>query len=314
MTGRGQAPRRDGAAGLPAGPVRPGAAGGPIRPAPGGLRPEAGRLAAIVASVQRRLAERQARRPEAALERAVEQVLQHQPRRSLTAVLAGGRHRPVPAVIAEIKRASPAAGRLAGAGRGGFDPVEQARAYQAGGAAALSVVTEPDHFHGDVADLERVRPLGLPVLQKDFVVSRYQLLESVLAGADAVLLIARIVPPRELARLVRAAEELGLEPFVEVNDPRDVEAAVAAGARLIGVNHRDLDTFAIDPDRFAALVPLLPDAVVRVAASGITTPQRARDLHALGADAVLVGEALMRSGDPAGWLRQLAGAPGGGGA
>ncbi|GAB6876514.1 indole-3-glycerol phosphate synthase TrpC [Thermaerobacter litoralis] len=304
------------AGGRAGGPVRPvgdGPAG--IPPVPAGAAPGsgAGRLAAIVASVQRRLAERQARRPEAALERAVEQVLQREPRRSLAAVLAGGRHRPVPAVIAEIKRASPAAGRLAGAGGGGFDPVEQARAYRAGGAAALSVVTEPDHFHGDRADLERVRPLGLPVLQKDFVVSRYQLLESVLAGADAVLLIARIVPPRELARLVRAAEELGLEPFVEVNDRRDVEAAVAAGARLIGVNHRDLDTFAIDPERFAALVPLLPDEAVRVAASGIVTPDRARELHALGADGVLVGEALMRSGDPAGWLRVLVAGPGGGG-
>ncbi|QIA27359.1 indole-3-glycerol-phosphate synthase [Thermaerobacter sp. PB12/4term] len=271
----------------------------------------AGRLAAIVASVERRLAERQARRPEAVLERAVEEVLARKPRRSLAAALAGGRRRPAPAVIAEIKRASPAAGRLAGTGGGSFDPEAQARAYVEGGAAALSVVTEPDHFQGDVADLGRVRPLGLPVLRKDFIVSRYQLLESVLAGADAVLLIARIVPPRSLARLVRAAEEAGLEPFVEVNDRRDVEAAVAAGARLIGVNHRDLDTFTLDPGRFAELVPLLPEEAIRVAASGIATPLRARELHALGADAVLVGEALMRSGHPAGWLRQLAAGAGG---
>ncbi|HEY8415439.1 MAG TPA: indole-3-glycerol-phosphate synthase [Thermaerobacter sp.] len=305
MTGRAHGPLRTGSTGS-AGPE----VWGPGRIAAG--TPEArGRLAAIVASVQRRLVERQARRPEAALERAVEQALARAPRRSLTAVLRGGRSRPTPPVIAEIKRASPAAGQLAPADRGGFDPVQQARAYVAGGAAALSVVTEPNHFHGDAADLGRVRPLGRPVLQKDFVLSRYQLLEAVLAGADAVLLIARIVPPRQLGRLVRAAEELGLEPLVEVNDRRDVEAALAAGARLIGVNHRDLDTFVIDPGRFAALVPLLPPDVVRVAASGITTPRRALELHALGADAVLVGEALMRSGDPARWLRELAAAGGG---
>ena len=270
-----------------------------------GAGPGRDRLAAIVASVERRLAERQAQRPEAVLEAEAEAALQREPRRSLRAALAGGRHRPVPPIIAEIKRASPAAGRLARGGPAGFDPVEQARRYAAGGAAALSVVTEPDHFHGDPADLARVRPLGLPVLRKDFILTRYQLLESAVLGADAVLLIARILPARELARLLRAARDLGLEALVEVNDERDTEAALAAGATLIGINHRDLRTFAVDPGRTARLLPLLPAGVTVVAASGIATPERALELHALGVDACLVGEALMRSGAPERWLARV---------
>ncbi|HEY8393470.1 MAG TPA: indole-3-glycerol phosphate synthase TrpC [Thermaerobacter sp.] len=265
------------------------------------------RLERILDSVRRRLEERQARVPEEELEARAAVTLQQSPRRGLRAAIAGGRHRPAPFIIAEIKRASPAAGVLA---RGGdpaaLDAGEQARRYALGGAAAISVVTEPDHFHGDPGDLARVRPLGLPVLRKDFIFSRYQLLESACWGADAVLLIARILTAGQLERLLREAAALGLEVLVEVNDERDTERALAAGATLIGINNRDLRTFQIDPQRTARLLPLLPPGVTVVAASGIATPEQARRLHTLGVDACLVGEALMRSGDPATWLARVA--------
>ncbi|PZN13215.1 MAG: indole-3-glycerol phosphate synthase [Bacillota bacterium] len=266
------------------------------------------RLERIVASVRRRLAERRAAVPEAELEAQAATALARSPRRSLRAAIAGGRHRPAPHIIAEIKRASPAAGVLAGGGDpAAFDSLAQARRYARGGAAAISVVTEPDHFHGDPGDLARVRPLGLPVLRKDFILSRYQLLESALLGADAVLLIARILPPVELGRLLREATSLGLEALVEINDERDAEVALDAGATLIGINNRDLRTFEVDRQRTARLLPLLPPTVTLVAASGIATPEDARRLHALGADACLVGEALMRSAQPEVWLARAAG-------
>lgn len=261
------------------------------------------RLERIVAGVRRRLAERQERVPEAELEARAAAALEASPRRSLRAAIAGGRHRPAPYIIAEIKRASPAAGVLArGGDAAAFDAQDQARRYARGGASAISVVTEPDHFQGDPRDLARVRPLGLPVLRKDFILSRYQLLESAVLGADAVLLIARILAPGDLERLLREAAALGLEALLEVNDEREAEVAVAAGATLVGINNRDLRTFEIDPERTARLLPLLPAGVTVVAASGIATPEQAHRLHALGADACLVGEALMRSGDPEAWL------------
>ncbi|HEX6988851.1 MAG TPA: bifunctional indole-3-glycerol phosphate synthase/phosphoribosylanthranilate isomerase [Bacillota bacterium] len=262
------------------------------------------RLQQILVDVRRRLEERRAQTPEAVLRSRVGDpargagAASGRERRSLVAAVQGGRDDSRPRIIAEIKYRSPAAGDLGIPG----DAARRARQYGAGGACAVSVVTEPDHFGGDPADLERARAAGLPVLRKDFVIDAYQLLESVLLGADAVLLIARILAPRQLVGLLAEARELGLEALVEVNDEADVERALAAGADLIGINSRDLRTFEIDPGRTERLLALLPEPVSVVAASGLKSPGDVRFAHSLGVDACLVGEALMRAADPAGWL------------
>lgn len=261
------------------------------------------RLVPIVASVETRLVERRRRKSEAALTREAEVALAVSPRRSLLRRLAGGRARPRPAIIAEIKRRSPAAGPLGQ----DVDALARARAYASGGAAALSVVTEPDHFGGDPADLGRVRPIGLPVLRKDFILSRYQLLESVVLGADAVLLIARILTTEQLAGLLADAAELNLECLVEINDETDAERALEAGATLIGINNRDLSTFQVDIARTERLLPLLPDEATVVSASGLNDVEAVMRMHRAGADACLIGEALMRRERPEQWLASLTG-------
>src|SRR5262245_28206232 len=191
-------------------------------------------------------------------------------------------------LIAEIKRRSPSAGRIAAEQE---DVVARARAYQAGGAAAISVLCEPHWFGGSVEDLTLLRSnVTVPVLAKEFVVDPRQLDLLRGAGADAVLLLAVLHPRRALARLVDRALELGLEPLVEAHDEREVEAALATIARVIGLNNRDLRTLEVDPERASRLRELVPEDRVVIAESGVRDTATIRSWRALGFDAALVGE------------------------
>ena len=200
-------------------------------------------------------------------------------------------------LIAEIKRGSPSAGRIAAETD---DIIARARAYQAGGAAAISVLCEPHWFGGSVEDLAAVRAaVTVPVLAKEFVVDPRQLDLLRAAGADAVLLLAVLHPRRALARMVDRALELGLEPLVEAHDEREIHAALSTRARVIGLNNRDLRTLEVDPERAARMRHLVPDDRLAVAESGVRDIETIRGWRALGFDAALVGETLVRATDPA---------------
>jgi indole-3-glycerol phosphate synthase len=199
------------------------------------------------------------------------------------------------AVIAEVKRSSPSKGTLAEI----TDPAALAVEYEAGGAAAISVLTEQRHFAGSLDDLVRVRcAVDIPILRKDFIVSAYQLFEARAAGADLVLLIVAALSDPELVSLVERARSIGLTPLVEVHTDEEVQRAVDAGASIIGVNARNLQTLKVDPAIFARLAPLIPDNIVRIAESGVRGPHDVIDLARAGADVVLVGEALVTGRDP----------------
>jgi indole-3-glycerol phosphate synthase len=205
-------------------------------------------------------------------------------------------------VIAECKRRSPSRGVL----KADYDPVAQARAYADGGAAAISVLTEPSFFDGDLAHLMAVRAaVSVPLLRKDFVVDEYQLFEAVVAGADAVLLIVSALAPAALARLHAAATALGLAVLVEVHD--EAELDIALGASIIGVNNRNLRTLAVDTAVSERLAARMPADVIAVSESGLTGPDDVARMQALGYRAFLIGERLMTSGDPARDLRRLTG-------
>jgi indole-3-glycerol phosphate synthase/phosphoribosylanthranilate isomerase len=205
-------------------------------------------------------------------------------------------------VIAEFKRRSPSRGAI----RADADPARVARAYEAGGAAALSVLTDEPFFGGSLEDLARVRAAAsLPVLRKDFIVDPYQVAESAAAGADAVLLIVAALPGPELGALHAAAAEAGLEVLVEVHDRAELARARGIGARVIGVNSRDLRTMTVDLRTALGLAAGIPDDVVAVAESGIRTPEDVRRLRDAGYDAFLVGEHLMAHADPAAALQDL---------
>ncbi|MBM9460518.1 indole-3-glycerol phosphate synthase TrpC [Nocardioides sp. zg-536] len=198
-------------------------------------------------------------------------------------------------VIAEVKRKSPSKGELADIP----DPAALAREYAAGGAAAISVLTEQRRFSGSLEDLRAVRAaVDVPLLRKDFIVTRYQLLEARAAGADLALLIVASLPGDLLDRLHDYARELGLTVLVEVHDEAETERAVELGAELIGVNARNLKTLAVDPDTFGRLAPLVPADRVLVAESGIAGPTDVQRFVDEGARAVLVGEALVKQGAP----------------
>ncbi len=199
------------------------------------------------------------------------------------------------ALIAEVKRASPSKGSLAAIA----DPASLAAEYAAGGASAVSVLTEQRRFGGSLADLDLVRAaVNIPLLRKDFIVSDYQVWEARAHGADLVLLIVAALDDVELAALIELTGTLGMTALVEVHDEAETVRAIATGARVIGVNARNLKTLQIHPDTFARLAPLIPDGVVRVAESGITGPSEAAQFATQGADAILVGEALVTGGDP----------------
>lgn len=236
---------------------------------------------------RRRVAEAAAREPLAALRERARSVA---PGPSLTAALSG----PGVAVIAEVKRASPSRGELAGIP----DPVAQARSYVAGGAAAVSVLTAPLGFRGALADLEAVAALGVPTLRKDFVVDERQVWEARAAGASAVLLIAMALDDATLARLAAAATEAGLESLLEVHDAAEMARAAALGAPLVGVNVRDLRDFSVDRERFAPLAAVRPSGTLLVAESGVRDADDVVAYARAGADAVLVGEHLVLSDDP----------------
>lgn len=213
------------------------------------------------------------------------------PARSFEKALSG----PGLAIIAEVKRRSPSRGALAP----GLDPMAQAARYEAGGASAVSVLTEPSYFAGSLSDLEMVaQASSIPVLRKDFVVAAAQIWESVLAGADAVLLIVAALSDAELADLLTEAGEAGLDALVEVHTASEADRAVAAGARIVGVNNRDLATFEVDLRTAEDLAPRISGVPVRVAESGVHSPADAGRMAAAGYSAVLVGEALVTAPDP----------------
>jgi indole-3-glycerol phosphate synthase len=210
--------------------------------------------------------------------------------------------RPGMSVIAEFKRRSPSAGVL----REGTELAEIARAYERGGADALSVLTEGPNFGGSLEDLRSAREAcELPLLRKDFIVDPYQLYEARLAGADAALLIVAALTPSDLRALRELARELGLDVLVEVHDAGELRVALDAGAELIGINNRDLRDFSVDVERTFALLDAIPEGVTVVSESGIGDSRQLARLQAAGVAAVLVGESLMRAPAPERALRAL---------
>ncbi len=207
-----------------------------------------------------------------------------------------------PRIVAEVKRASPSAGAI----RQGLDASAQARAYAGAGAAAISVLTDGPGFGGSLDDLRAARgAVDLPLLRKDFVLDRYQLLEARAAGADATLLVVAALERDALRRLLHACTELDLGALVEVHDEAELEAALSAGARVIGVNNRDLRTFRVDLAVSERLLPLFPAGVRAVAESGVRTAADAQRLRRAGWANLLVGEALVRAADPAALIGEM---------
>lgn len=207
-----------------------------------------------------------------------------------------------PSVIAEIKRASPSRGMLVQE----FDPPALASAYERGGAVALSVLTDESHFQGNLSHLESARrATGLPVLRKDFTIDPYHVQEAAAHGADAILLIAAILTERQMRDFRELAERYGMAALVEVHAEEELKPAVASGARIIGVNNRDLHTFQVDVGVSLRLADKIPSAVIKVAESGIQTAADVQQLHAVGYHSFLVGEHLMRSADPVHALQAL---------
>jgi indole-3-glycerol phosphate synthase len=199
------------------------------------------------------------------------------------------------AVIAEVKRSSPSKGQLAEI----KEPDALARAYEEGGAHLISVLTEERRFLGSLEDLKKVRKaVDIPVLRKDFILSSYQLWEARAFGADLVLLIVAALEQPALVSLIERAESIGLTPLVEVHETEEVARAMDAGAKIIGVNSRNLKTLEVDPETFARLAPLITNGAVKIAESGISGPRDLMNYANLGADAVLVGESLVKSADP----------------
>lgn len=195
------------------------------------------------------------------------------------------------AIIAEIKRASPSAGVIAE----NVDPAEKARSYQAQGAEAISVLTDKTFFQGSVADLTTVHDaVSVPVLRKDFVVDRLQIMQAAAAGADAILLIVAALTPAELLNLSEAAAELNLDALVEVHTEEELHRAIEVGAKIIGINNRDLKTLEVDLSVTEELSEMVPGDVVLVSESGYKTVEDVRRAHHCGVNAILVGEALMR--------------------
>lgn len=263
---------------------------------PGGSGSFLGRMRALQESVVR---ERKARRSAAALEAVIA-------RRPAPADFAAALRRPAEGrirLIAEVKKASPSAGPI----REG-DPLFFARGMAAGGASAISVLTEERYFKGSLEELARIATgVPVPVLRKDFLVDPYQLLEARAAGAAAALLIVALLSPQELRTMLGEAEILGLAALVEVHDRQDLEIALAAQAQLIGINNRNLATLRVDTATTYALRELVPPGKIVVSESGIRTREDLEKLQAAGVDAVLIGEAIMRAEDVEGKVRELLG-------
>ena len=253
-------------------------------------------LATIVAATRKTVAIREAREPMAQLERRAHE--RPGPNgRFLAAVSADSVN-----VIAECKRRSPSRGVL----RADYDPVAIARSYSEAGAAAISVLTEPTFFDGSLEHLEAVRQaVAVPLLRKDFIISEYQLLEAKAAGADAVLLIVAALSRADLSRLASYAASLALDALVEVHSIEELLTALDAGARLVGVNNRNLRTLAVDVRASEALIERIPREVVAVSESGLRSGADVERLRALGYRAFLIGERFMAAADPGAELRTL---------
>jgi len=260
------------------------------------FRTISGFLAAIVESKRREVAELHTRA--AAIEQQAYE--RKSPVRSFTAALT----KRYPAMIAEIKKASPSKGLL----EPDFHPAYIAHSYEEGGATCLSVLTDRDYFQGSLHDLEAARAaVSLPVLRKDFTVDRLQIFEAAAHGADAILLIAAVLETAELTHFRELAESLGLAALVEVHNSDELKKAVDSGAGLIGVNNRDLQTFEVSLDTSLRLAFQMPADAVRVSESGIRTRADIDLLHGAGFQAFLVGESLMTASDPAAALKHLIG-------
>ena len=204
-------------------------------------------------------------------------------------------------VIAEVKRRSPSLGALAEIP----NPVLLAEQYCQGNASAISVLTDQYGFNGSLADLQQVKAaLGskIPVLRKDFLIDPLQIAEAIYCGADAVLLIAAVLGDR-LAGMLQVADELAIDALIEVHDARELDAAMKAGAKIIGINNRDLNTFQVDNRRALILGAGIPEPITKIAESGIAEPGLAKEYYAAGFSAVLVGETLVKSGNPAAWIK-----------
>ena len=205
-------------------------------------------------------------------------------------------------IISEVKKASPSKGVI----REDFDPVAIAQAYERGGANAISILTEPHYFQGSLDYLAEIRRYAsIPLLRKDFIVSKYQLVEALVYGADFVLLIAKALSRKELKELLDYTRHLGMEALVEIHDKSDLTKAIFAGADIIGINHRNLETFEMDMELSYKLIPLIPNNKIIVAESGIYEHGQLEDLGKAGVDAFLVGESLMRQDDVESALRCL---------
>ena len=254
----------------------------------------------IIAQTRRDVAARAQATPLPVLRATAEERLDADPPRPFAAALRA----PGISIIAEHKRSSPSAGVI----RDDLVLEDVVSAYERGGAAALSVLTEAHSFAGSLADLAAARAAaGLPILRKDFIVDSYQVVESAAAGADAILLIVAALPAPDLDRLHAEAVALGLDVLVEVHDRAELEAASRIGPAIVGVNNRDLTTLVVDTERTFELLESMPEDVVVVSESGWRTRAQLERLLGAGVDAVLIGEALMRSTDVEGACRALAG-------
>ena len=197
-------------------------------------------------------------------------------------------------IIAEVKKASPSKGVI----KADFDPLIIAKAYELGGADAISVLTEPHYFQGNLEYLTQIRRyVPTPLLRKDFIIDEYQILEAVVYGADFILLIAKTLSKAELKHLLEYALRLGLEVLVEIHDKEDLVKAIFAGANIIGINHRNLETFEMDMSLTEKLMPLIPQGKIIVAESGLNDKETIQHLSKVGADAFLIGEYFMREPD-----------------
>ena len=255
-------------------------------------------LERMVQSARRDVERRRSQTPQAELEHALA-------RRGEDRPFAEALSSPGVSLIAEYKRRSPSAGEL---GPGG-NVTEVVQAYERGGAAALSVLTEGSHFGGSLDDLREARAASaLPILRKDFIVDSYQLYESAAAGADALLLIVAALDPAELARLHEEARSLDLDVLVEVHDEDELEVALGVDAEVIGINNRDLTDFSVDVQRTFALLSDVPAGKTVVSESGFHTRDQLEELERVGVDAALVGESLMRADDVEAACRALTGA------
>jgi indole-3-glycerol phosphate synthase len=251
----------------------------------------------IIARKPQEIAAARARVSDSELERRIAAL---PPTRDFRAALTGDEVR----IIAEVKKASPSAGVL----RADFDPVQIARTYESHGAACISVLTDEPGFQGRLGDLEQIRAaVDRPLLRKDFLIDRYQLLEARAAGADAVLLIAEVLDAQALPRLLREARELGLQALVELYDRENLPRVLDAGARLVGINNRDLHSFVTRLEHTLELAEQVPDDVCLVSESGIRTRADIERLRSAGVDAVLIGETLMRAADIGARLDELRG-------